>query len=58
MEDVVEEIFCGFAVTGVSRRDLRRGDDLRVRVLSNMTFIPIEAVRRGLVPVTGVRVNR
>src|SRR5215216_910651 len=55
--EILDELVGDAGVAGVARRDLGAGDDLAVRIQADVAFVAIEAARRSLVAVTGLRVD-
>src|SRR5207248_7503019 len=52
-QQVGDQLRGRFGVAGVARGHPGRGDDLTVRVDSDMALVPVEAAMVGLVPVPG-----
>ena len=56
-QQVGDQLRGRLGVAGVARGDPGRGDDLAVRVDSDMALVPVEAAVVGLVPVPGLRIH-
>ena len=56
-QQVGDQLRGRFGVAGVARGHPGRGDDLTVRVDSDMALVPVEAAMVGLVPVPGLRIH-
>ena len=55
--EILDELGGDAGVAGVARHDLGAGDDLAVRIQADVALVAIEAAGRGLVAVTGLRVD-